>query len=332
MSGIRSTFAKHWCAALGLAIAMASGGAGAETVIRFGHYATPGDTPGQAAERFKQLVEERTGGEVVIQIHPAYELGNDPTMLRGTRLGTQDMTVVGNPFFTSFAPEMNALDLPFLFRSYDHAYEVLDGEIGRQLLDQLEQHDLKGLALWEVGFRNLTNSVRPIREPEDLDGLKIRTTPNPAHVHAFTLLGANPTPMPFPEVYPALQTGTVDGQENPVVLIWKVRLYEVQDHLSLTQHAYTAAPLVMNLAAFNALPEEHQQVVLGAALEAAAYERELNRSLEGQAMEEIKAAGVEVVEEPDRDAFREVVAAETRKLYTDQFGPELVDAIDAAAD
>lgn len=332
MSGIRSTLARGLAAGLGLAIAFAATSAAAETVIRFGHYATPDDTPGQAAERFKQLVEEGTGGEVKIQIHPAYELGNDPTMLRGTRIGTQDMTVVGNPYFTSFAPELNVLDLPFLFRSHEHAYEVFDGPIGRQLLDGLEAYDLKGLALWEIGFRNITNSVRPIEQPEDLDGLKIRTTPNPAHVRAFELLGANPTPMPFPEVYPALQTGTVDGQENPVVLIWKVRLYEVQDHMSLTQHAYTAAPLVMNLGVFNQLSDEHQQVILDAALEAAKYERQLNRELEGEAMQVIKDNGVAVVEDPDRDAFRAVVADETRQMYTDKFGDEIVNAIEQAAE
>jgi len=332
MSGIRSSLAKSLGAALGVLLAVAASGAAAETVVRFGHYATPDDTPGQAAERFKQLVEEGTGGEVKIQIHPAYELGNDPTMLRGTRIGTQDMTVVGNPYFTSFAPELNVLDLPFLFRSHEHAYQVFDGPIGRQLLDGLEAYGLKGLALWEIGFRNITNSVRPIEQPADLDGLKIRTTPNPAHVRAFELLGANPTPMPFPEVYPALQTGTVDGQENPVVLIWKVRLYEVQDHLSLTRHAYTASPLVMNLDAFKQLAEEHQQVILDAALEAARYERQLNRELEDEAMQVIKDAGVAVVEDPDREAFRAIVEKETRQMYIDNFGDEVLQAIDAAAE
>jgi len=244
-------------------------------------------------------------------------------------MGTIDITMTGNPYFTSFAPEMNVLDLPFLFSSEEHVYKVLDGEVGKILSDGLSRHNMKALALWEIGFRNVTNNVRPVKVPADMKGLKLRTTPNPAHVKAFELLGANPTPMPFTELYVALQTGTVDGQENPVVHIYNSRLHEVQKFLSLTAHAYTAAPLVINLKKFNSLPAEYQDLLVSAAHEGAMYERKLNRDLAEESLAKIKESGVQVVENPDVDAFRKIVEVPTRKLYTDKFGNELLDKIDA---
>jgi len=306
--------------------------ASAETVeLRFGHFGAPGSTATLAAEEFARLVEERSNGELVISLHPGHELGDAATMLQQVRSGALDMTMVGNPFFTSFAPEMNVLDLPFLFQSYDHAYEVLDGEIGRQLMDQLEAHNIKGLALWEIGFRNLTNSKRAVATVEDLAGLKIRTTPNPAHQEAFTLLGANPAPLPFAELYLALETGTVDGQENPVHQIYSQKFHEVQPYLSLTRHAYTTAPLVMNLDVFNNLSPDHQSVLLQAALEGAEFHRELNAELNEESLVKMMEEGVEVVEDPDVETFREIVAEPVRQSYIDQFGTDLLDQIDAVA-
>ncbi|MCB9948215.1 MAG: TRAP transporter substrate-binding protein [Rhodospirillaceae bacterium] len=298
--------------------------------LRFGHYGATQDSATAAAERFKEVVEERSGGEIEISLHPAHELGNDPALLQGVRLGTIDIAMTGNPYFTAFAPEMNVLDLPFLFHSSEHVYGVFDGEIGRQVLDGMARHQLQGLALWEIGFRNLTNSVRPIREPADLQGLKIRTTPNPAHVRAFELLGAVPTPMPFGEVYLALQTGAVDGQENPVNHIYANRLYEVQDHLSLTRHAFTASPMAMNKAKYDSLDADMQQLLLDAALEGARFERTLNEEREAGSLQAMKDAGMQVVEDPDVEAFQAIVADETWAMYADEHGSELIDAIEAA--
>lgn len=304
--------------------------ASAET-LRFGHYANTSDTPHHAAEMFKWIVEDMTDGELVIEIYPAGELGNSANSLQGARLGTIDITVTGNPYFTSFAPQVNILDLPFLFESPEHAYAVLDGEVGEELMDSINAVGLQGLAFWEIGFRNLTNNERAIRTPDDLKGLKLRTTPNPAHIEAFSILGANPAPMPFAELYSALQTGTVDGQENPTTHIYHSKFHEVQKHLSITEHAYTAAPLVMNAAKFNGLPEDQQEALRVAAKLAVAYERELNRVLETSSLEAMKAAGVEVVTDPDVDAFREMVAEKTRAMYSEKFGDELLKKIDALA-
>lgn len=302
----------------------------AET-LRFAHYANPTDTAHKAAELFKARVEELTGGELELSLHPAGELGNSPTMLQGARLGTIDIVLVGNPYFTAFAPQVNLLDLPFLFQSADHAYATMDGEVGQTLMSSINKSNLQGLAFWEVGFRDLTNNTRPVVEPADVEGLKLRTTPNPAHIEAFRILGANPAPMPFAEVYSALQTGTIDGQENPVNHIYTSKLHEVQKHLSLTSHAYTAAPLVMNFGRFSRLTEDQQAAVKTAALEAAAYERELNAEESATSLQAMKDAGVQVVETPNVAAFRAAVAEQTRAAYIDQFGDELLIKVDALA-
>ncbi len=313
-----------------LAVTLPLAAQAAET-LRFAHYAQPGDTAYRAAEFFKEKVEAATNGDLEISLHPAGELGNSPTMLQGARLGTIDIVLTGNPYFTAFAPQVNLLDLPFLFQSADHAYAVLDGEIGAELMNSINQSNLQGLAFWEIGFRNLTNSVRPVATPADLEGLKLRTTPNPAHIEAFRILGANPAPMPFSEVYSALQTGTIDGQENPVNHIYASKLHEVQKHLSLTEHAYTAAPLVMNYGRFVKLTPEQQEAIKAAAIEAAVYERELNAEEAASSLQAMKDAGVEVVETPDVAAFRDAVAAQTRKAYVEKFGDDLVKKVDALA-
>ncbi|MCF3934601.1 DctP family TRAP transporter solute-binding subunit [Acuticoccus sp. M5D2P5] len=302
-----------------------------DVTLRFGHYAHTADTAHKAAEHFAELVSQKTDGSLAIEVFPAGELGNSPTMLEGARLGTIDIVLTGNPYFTGFAPALNLLDLPFLFENDAHAYAVLDGEVGQALMDQINSAGLQGLAFWELGFRSLTNNVRPVREPADLEGLKIRTTPNPAHIKAFETLGANPTPMPFSEVYAALQTGTIDGQENPVNHIYASKLQEVQKYLSLTEHAYTAAPLVMNAMRFNSLSDEHKAALREAALEAAAFERQLNDEEEAGSLEGMRAAGMEIIEDPDREAFREAVADVTREAYVAEHGSELLDKAIAAA-
>jgi TRAP-type transport system periplasmic protein len=315
----------------GLAALLAPAALGAaEIELRFAHTQPTSDTHHLATEWFAERVAELSGGRIGITIHPAGELGNDPTVLEGVRLGTIDIGQTGNPFYTRFEPKLNVLDLPFLFTSYDHVYGVIDGSIGEELLGELEKHRMKGLAFWEIGFRKLTNNVRPVHGPADLQGLKIRTTPNPAHVQAFELWGAIPTPMAFTEVYLALETGTVDGQENPLNIIRSNRFQEVQRHLSFTDHAYTVSIVSMNLAKFESLEPALQEALLTAAREAAAHQRALNREQEAGDLEAIRAAGVAVVEEVDVAAFQAAAFDQVKATYVGQFGPELVDAITAA--
>lgn len=311
----------------GLVLVALTGMAGAQTKLRFAHTIATEDSQHLGVLEFAKRVTEKTNGAIQIGVFPSGQLGNDPKILEGIKLGTIDMGMTGNPFFSAFAPEMNVLDLPYLFRDFDHVYKVVDGSIGAEILRAVEKNGMKGLGTLEIGFRNLTNSKHPVRLPEDVKGLKIRTTPNPAHLQAFRLLGANPVPMPFTEVYLALKTGTVDGQENPITLIEAMKFYEVQKYLSLTQHAYTVTNVVMNLKKYQELKPEHQKALHEALHEAAVWQRKLNREIEGKALAKMKAAGVQVEEKPDAEALRKAVADAVAEDYVKKFGRDVLDKI-----
>ncbi len=301
--------------------------ASAQTVLRFAHTISTEDTMHLAVVELGKKVAQRTGNAVRIEVFPSGQLGNDTKILESVKLGAVDLVMTGNPFFSSFAPEMNVLDLPYLFRDYEHAYKVVDGPIGAELLRAVERNGMKGIGSLEIGFRNVTNSKRPVRTPDDMKGLKIRTTPNPAHLLAFRLLGANPVPMAFTEVYLALKTGTVDGQENPLTLIQAMKFYEVQKYLSLTQHAYTVANVVMNAQKYAALTADQQKALHEALHEAVVWQRKLNREREGAALAQMRAAGVQVEEQPDRAAFRKVVVDPAAEDYVRKFGRATLDRI-----
>lgn len=201
--------------------------------------------------------------------------------------------------------------------------------MGRSLLDELSTHQLKGLAFWEIGFRSLGNNKRPINAADDIKGLKIRTTPNPSHLKAFQLLGANPQPMPFAEVFGALESGAVDGQENPPTLMLSSKMYEVQKYLSLTRHAYTPLVVIMNKARFESLKPEFQKVVMEEAATAASFQRKLNADGEKDAIAQLRAKGMQINENPDTASIRKLVRDETRKLYVEKNGDAVLKAMDA---
>ena len=325
----RQHFLTTVAGALAAAV-LACGAAQAQTVkLRFGHAHPEADSQHQAAVQFANRVKARTNGAVEIAIFPNNSLGNDNTMIQGVRGGTIDIAMSGNPFFTGMAPKLNALDLPYQFTSTQQVYKVLDGAVGRSLLDELSAHQMKALAFWEIGFRSLANSKRAVTKADDIKGLKLRTTPNPAHIKAFQLLGASPQPMPFAEVFPALESGAVDGHENPPTLMLATKMHEVQKHLSLTKHAYTALVVVMNKAKFDGLKPEHQTVLLEEALAAAKFQREMNAKGEAGAIAELKAKGMQVVENPDVAGIRAVVRDETRKLFVERNGDAVLKAIEA---
>jgi tripartite ATP-independent transporter DctP family solute receptor len=303
--------------------------AGAEQ-LKFAHTMSTSDTMHQGCLKFAELVKAKTNGALEIVVYPSGQLGNDSQILQGVRMGSVDLTMTGNPFHTTFEPSLNVLDLPFLFRDFSHAYRVLDGEIGKEILSRLDQHGLKGLGFLEIGFRNLTNSKRPVKEPSDVNGLKIRVTPNPAHVAAWKLLGAIPTPMPFTEVYMALKTGTVDAQENPTTLIHGQKFYEVQKYLSITMHAYTVSEVSINLKKFQGYPASHQKALVESLQEAAVYHRKLNRDLEGSLLKEMEQKGLQVLAEPNREAFAKVVSKPVQEEYAGKFGWDTINKINAA--
>lgn len=320
--------------ALGAAFLIGAGSAAAQTApvkLRFSHSGTEADSQHLAALEFAKGVKERTGGAVTVQVFANSVLGNDNAAVSAVRGGTIDLEMSGNPYFTGMVSKLNALDLPYLFDSAAQAHAVLDGPVGRSLLNELDAHQLKGLAFMEVGFRSLANSRRPIDKAEDIKGLKLRTTPNVAHLRAFQLLGANPQPMPYSEVYPALESRAIDGHENPPQIMAASKMYEVQKYLSLTRHAYTAMPMVMNKKRFDALPAAQQKALLDSAQEAAKFQRAYNASNEPKLIAELRANGMQVNEKPDIAGIRAVVRDETRKMYIEKNGDAVLKAIEASA-
>lgn len=298
-------------------------------VLRLAHPHPETDSWQDVGLWMNEALRERTDGALGVQVFPNGILGNDPTMINAVRGGTLDLMVTGNPFFTGLAPKLNVLDLPFLFNSREHVAAVLDGEIGDELRSELEASDIVALATWETGWRNVTNSRRPVQGVEDLKGLKIRTTPNPAHIRAFQLLGAVPTPMAFTELFTALEMRSIDGQENPTTLILNSKFYEVQRYLSLTQHAFTTSPLVMNKQKLDAMDSALRETLIATAREAAVKQRAMNAEREISSLEALKAEGMEVVETPDIEAMRAIVADNVREAFAEEFGPELADRIAA---
>lgn len=297
--------------------------------LRFGHAHPVTDSQHIAALEFARKVKERTQGGIEIQVFPSNQLGNDNTMIAGVRGGTIDIEMSGNPYFTGIEPKLNVLDLPYLFENMTHVAKVLDGSIGRSLLNDLESRQMKGLAFWEIGFRSLANSKRPVNKAEDIKGLKLRTTPNQAHIKAFQLLGAAPQPMPFAEVYSALETKAIDGHENPPSVMLSTKMFEVQKHLSLTKHAYTASIVVMNKGKFDSIKPEFQQIIVQEAINAAAFQRDLNARSESAALAELRKSGMQIVEKPEVEGIKKIVADETRKMFIEKNGDELLKAIDA---
>jgi len=276
--------------------------------------------------RFAQLVRERTGGRVDIRIHHSRQLGDERQVVEGLQLGTVHLAVSSTGPLGGFVPDINVLDLPFLFRDASHAYKVLDGDIGRGLLEKFEAVGIKGLAFWENGFRHITTAKKPITRPTDLKGLKIRVMENRVHQAAFRQLGADATPMAWGEVFTSLQQGLLDAQENPIPIVSTFKLYEVQKFLALTGHVYSPAPVLLSKKSWDRMPSDIQKILLDTAVEVAKIQRQLNRTQEQKQLGELKAKGMTVVEEPDRAAFREAMKP-VFEQFQGQFGTGLVQRI-----
>jgi tripartite ATP-independent transporter DctP family solute receptor len=255
------------------------------------------------ANEFARLIKEASGGAIDIHVFPGGQLGKgERELLEGMQIGNIDLAVTASGPISGFSPSMMVLDLPFLFRNCAHVDAVLDGPLGRKLLDDLEKSKLKGLAFFENGFRNFTNSARPLLNPEDFKGLKFRTMENPVHLASVRQLGAQAVPMSWGEVYTSLQTKVIDGQENPVAIIHAYKLNEVQKYLSLTGHFYSPAPLTMSLNKFNSLSKKWQELFIETALKVAAFERKIIRDNEQRQLKDLEDWGMDI-RAVDKDSF-----------------------------
>lgn len=290
---------------LGLAVAANA----ADFVFKLGHIADPENPYAKGAEKFAQLVKEKTGGKVEIQVFPSSQLGNQRDLVEGTQFGTIDFTMTSTAVLGNFLPQVAVFDLPFIFRDVQHAYKALD-TVGMEIAQKLQ--GMKLLAYYENGVRHMTNSKRPIRKPEDMKGLKIRVMEQPIYIEMIKALGGNPTPMAFGELFTALQQGVVDGQENPAAHIYTARFFEVQKYISLTAHTYSAEPMLVSLAAWNKLPKDLQEKIQSAANESRDWQRDLCRQLEEGYWTKIQESGKSEI---NRDVDKKAFADATRGVW-----------------
>lgn len=283
---------------------------------------------GVAIDTFAKEVEKRSNGRYKIQTFYASSLGAEREAVESVQLGTQELTWTSSGPIPNFVPEVKILDVPFLFRDYQHARMVLDGPIGKELLQKFEPKGMKGLAWAENGFRHMTNNKRPIVNPEDMKGLKMRTVENPVHIQAYKAFGINPTPMAFSEVFTALQQGTVDGQENPISVIVANKFDQVQKHLTLTGHVYSPGIFLMNKGAFDKLPEADKKIFIDSAVEGVKANRARIDSDEKNAVADLRGKGMQVVETIDKAKFQAALSP-VMADFEKQFGKANMDRIRA---
>lgn len=313
----------------GASLALMGLSAQAAQTVNLGHTLSDSSHYSVGADAFKETLERISNGEFEVKEHTAGALGGERAMIEGLQIGTVDVVITSTGPLGNFVPQTYVLDLPFLFKDYEQARCVLDSEIGEELLDKMSEHDLVGLAWSENGFRHMTNSKRAVTSPEDAEGLKIRTMENKVHMEAFKQMGVHPTPMAFPEVFTALQQGTVDGQENPITVIVATKFWEVQDHLSLTGHVYSPAAILGSPILLDGLSEEQRGWFEEAAKAAAEATREEVSRLEREGIELLREKGMTVKTDIDKTPFQEAVQP-AYEIYTEQYGSEMLDRIRAS--
>lgn len=305
-----------------------SGNAAAQQTLQLAHNAAEGNPKWDASELFAELVEEGTNGELTVDVGGNAQYGDDMEAITQMRMGTLAFSTNSQGATSSVVPQFSVLGLPFLFNSLPSAWEVMDGEVGDELKRLSEEKGLVLLALWDNGIRHVSNNVRPIETPDDLEGIKIRTPPDEMTVDIFEALGANPTPMNFSELYIALEQGVVDGQENPLMNIYSSKLHEVQDYISLTGHKYESTPLLMSKMVWDTLSPEYQEVIQQAAVEAGEFNRQASLEADDALRSKMEEAGV-AFNEVNPEPFIEA----TSSVY-DQWAeeyPELVEMVVNAA-
>ena len=301
-------------------------------VMKFGSINTSDRSITLAMNKFAEQVEKETNGQIKVEVFPDSQLGGERDNFEGLQLGSLQASIVSTAVSSAFSPDLSILDLPFLFKDNQAAYNVLDGEIGSKLLDQLSEQGVIGMNFWENGYRYLTNSVKEVKTPDDLKGLKIRTMESPIHLDMWTELGALPTPMAFPELFSALQQGIIDGQENPYVVTATNRFYEVQDYLTVTQHVYGANIFLISKEFWDELSDDEKNIITIAGEEAKEYQREVEQEQAEEFLALLKEKGMKITEltSEEKQLFIDKVQPIYEK-YSKLIGEELVNELLEAA-
>lgn len=309
------------------ACALIAHDASAQTkVLNLGYVGRPTAPEGISVTAMAEAVKQRTNGRVEIRLHPGGALGGDREVIEGVTLGTVEMTVASTSIFANFVPDLQVFDIPFLFRDFDHAMGVLGGPVGQEMTAKINARGMKNLGFGGIGFRQLTNSRRPVAGVDDVKGLKIRTQENQIHLQVWRALGALPTPMAIPEVFTALQQGVVDGQENPIGAIINNKFGQVQKYLTISNHAFTPLALVVNPAAYAALSAEDKKVLDEEGLKAMRRTKEEVAKVEKTGIDTLRGMGLQVVEKVDTAKFQEVLKPTFAELAK-RFGESTINRI-----
>jgi TRAP-type transport system periplasmic protein len=265
-----------------------------ERTIRWGHLQNKEHPVSIGLNKFGEIVAAKSGGKLKVREFPNSSLGSEIQEQSALQGGTQEMMSASTTTLAGIVKEMGVFDFPFLFANEAEADAMLDGPIGTRLRERLPEHGLVALAYWENGFRYVTNSKRPINRPEDLDGLKIRVMPNPVYIETFKTMKANPVPLPFGELFTAMETKTVDAQENPYPIIAANKFNEVQKYLSNTRHSYNSFIVLFSKKIWDTYSPAEQKILQDAAIEARTYERKVSREMAGKSLADLKARGMAV--------------------------------------
>ncbi len=308
-------------------LAALSSSAFAQQTMRISISIAQNSHQGVAIDTFAKEVDKRTNGRIKIQPFYSGSLGGERESIEAVQLGTQELTFTSTGPIPNFVPETRILDIPFLFRDKAHAHAVLDGPIGQELLTKFDAKGMKALAWGENGVRHMTNSRRAVNVPDDLKGLKMRTMENPVHIAAYKALGIITTPMAFPEVFTALQQGTVDGQENPLSVIMSSKFDQVQKYMSLTGHVYSPAVILMNKAAFEKLSAADKQIFMESAKAAVKANRARVAEDDAKGVAELRAKGMQIVD-VDKAKFVAALTA-VNADFEKQFGKANIEKIRA---
>jgi tripartite ATP-independent transporter DctP family solute receptor len=285
--------------------------------LKLGVVTKPGSAQNIAAEKFKELLESRSGGKYTVRIYHSSSIGNETEILQQLQMGSIELGIITDGPFDTFSPMVRVINYPFLFKDNQQADRILDGPLGKQILDSLEKVGMKGLAFSENGFRDLTNSKRPVHAADDVKGLKIRVMSSLLHKSIWQALGANPTPMPWP-IYSELEQHVVDGQENPLWVMEVYGIYDVQKYLTITRHVYSAHIDTASLVWWKTLGTDDQRLIQQCMYEAALFQRMDNREKDSARLAMVKAKGMVVDEQPDLASFRTKVAQlQNIELYSD---------------
>lgn len=300
-------------------------------IIRFGYGLAENSNQGRAVQVFAQEVERLSGGKMRVRAIGAAALGSDVQMQQALIGGAQEMMVGSTATLVGIEPSMAIWDTPFLFNSVQEADAILDGPVGQKVMDRLYDRGLVGLVYWENGFRNLTNNRQPVQTLEDLNGVKLRVMQNNVFLDSFRLLGANAMPMPFSELFTALETRTVDGQENPFNTILSSRFYEVQRYLTVTNHVYSPWIVTVSRRWWDGLTDAERNILREAAVKSRDFERQDTRAEADRALAELRTKGMQVNELPATEVARmREQLAPVNQTIAQQVGQDLWDELQAA--